>query len=103
MLGARVPVELRIFLTAAAIVDDIGSILVVAVFYSDALHPAWLVAALAVTVAARRPLTGRGSTAVTPYALLGVVLWYSSTRAGCTPRWPASSSRSSSRRGRRRT
>ena len=34
MLGARVPVELRIFLTAAAIVDDIGAILVVALCYS---------------------------------------------------------------------
>ena len=38
MLGARVPVELRIFLTAAAIVDDIGAIIVVAIFYSGQLH-----------------------------------------------------------------
>ena len=38
MLGARVPVELRIFLTAAAIVDDIGAIVVVALFYSGALN-----------------------------------------------------------------
>jgi NhaA family Na+:H+ antiporter len=37
IMGARVPVELRIFLTAAAIVDDIGAIIVVAIFYSDAL------------------------------------------------------------------
>ena len=34
------PVELRIFLTAAAIVDDIGAIVVVALFYSGELHPA---------------------------------------------------------------
>ena len=40
MMGARVPVELRIFLTAAAIVDDIGAIVVVALFYSGELHPA---------------------------------------------------------------
>ena len=38
MMGARVPVELRIFLTAAAIVDDIGAIVVVALFYSGALN-----------------------------------------------------------------
>ncbi len=38
VMGARVPVELRIFLTAAAIVDDIGAIIVVAIFYSDALN-----------------------------------------------------------------
>ena len=38
MMGARVPVELRIFLTAAAIVDDIGAIVVVALFYSGDLQ-----------------------------------------------------------------
>ena len=43
VMGARVPVELRIFLTAAAIVDDIGAIIVVAIFYSDALNVAALV------------------------------------------------------------
>ena len=47
MMGARVPVELRIFLTAAAIVDDIGAIVVVAIFYSDALHLPSLVGAAA--------------------------------------------------------
>ncbi len=48
MMGSRVPVELRIFLTAAAIVDDIGAIIVVALFYSDAIHVEYLVAAAAV-------------------------------------------------------
>lgn len=38
MMGARVPIELRIFLTAAAIADDIGAIIVVAAFYSSKLH-----------------------------------------------------------------
>ena len=45
MMGRRVPVELRIFLTAAAIVDDIGAIAVVAVFYSTELHLGYLAAA----------------------------------------------------------
>ncbi|TMV42505.1 Na+/H+ antiporter NhaA, partial [Thioclava sp. BHET1] len=49
MLGRRVPVELRIFLTAAAIVDDIGGIAVVALFYSDALHLWPLIGAGALT------------------------------------------------------
>ncbi len=75
VLGARVPVELRIFLTAAAIVDDIGSILVVAVFYSDAIQPLWLVAALAVT-AGLAALNRARIYSVTPYALLGVLLWF---------------------------
>src|SRR5262249_57127275 len=50
VMGARVPVELRIYLTAAAIVDDIGAIVVVAVFYSGEIHPAYLAAAAAVVV-----------------------------------------------------
>ncbi|MBX5461992.1 MAG: Na+/H+ antiporter NhaA, partial [Steroidobacteraceae bacterium] len=47
MMGRRIPVELRIFLTAAAIVDDIGAIVVVAIFYSGELHMGYLVAAAA--------------------------------------------------------
>lgn len=74
MLGRRVPVELRIFLTAAAIVDDIGSIVVVAIFYSGDLHAVYLVGALAVT--ALLALLNRSHIyRVTPYAILGVVLW----------------------------
>jgi Na+:H+ antiporter, NhaA family len=74
MMGARVPVELRIFLTAAAIVDDIGAIVVVAVFYSDALDPGFLAGAAAATAALA--LVNRWRVySVTPYALLGIVLW----------------------------
>ncbi|MEZ0281079.1 Na+/H+ antiporter NhaA [Methyloceanibacter sp.] len=75
MMGARVPVALRIFLTAAAIVDDIGAILVVALFYSEAIHVEYLVAAAAVT-AALWLLNGSRVYSVTPYALLGVLLWF---------------------------
>jgi len=74
MLGPRVPIELRIFLTAAAIVDDIGAIAVVAVFYSGELHGASLVGAagLAILLA----LFNRwGFYRVLPYALVGLALW----------------------------
>ena len=75
VMGARVPVELRIFLTAAAIVDDIGAIIVVALFYSDALHLGALGAAAAVT--AGLALLNRSRVyALAPYALLGVALWF---------------------------
>ena len=50
MLGRRVPVELRIFLTAAAIVDDIVAILLVAVFYSAGQNWDWLLAGLVILV-----------------------------------------------------
>jgi NhaA family Na+:H+ antiporter len=74
VMGARVPVELRIFLTAAAIVDDIGAIVVVAVFYSDALHPAPLLGALAAV--GFLVLLNRSSVyRVTPYVVTGIVLW----------------------------
>jgi NhaA family Na+:H+ antiporter len=74
VMGARVPVELRIFLTAAAIVDDIGAIIVVAVFYSDTLNlPALLGALVAVGFLV---LLNRSSVyRVTPYVVTGVLLW----------------------------
>src|SRR6188474_2805810 len=74
MMGARVPVELRIFLTAAAIVDDIGAIIVVALFYSGALNFWALGGALAATGAL--VLLNRSSVyRVTPYVLTGIALW----------------------------
>ena len=73
-MGARVPVELRIFLTAAAIVDDIGAIIVVAIFYSDALNLAALAGALA-AVGVLVLLNRSGVYRVTPYVITGVVLW----------------------------
>lgn len=74
MLGRRVPVELRIFLTAATIVDDIGAIVVIAVFYSGALHLGYLLAAAAIVVLLA--LLNRWRVyRVLPYLLLGVVLW----------------------------
>lgn len=81
MLGNRVPVELRIFLTAAAIVDDIGSILVVAFFYSDALHLEWLGIALALAAILAALNRARVYT-VTPYAILGVMLWFAVHEGG---------------------
>src|SRR5690606_3752016 len=74
MMGSRVPVELRIFLTAAAIVDDIGAILVVALFYSSSLH-VWYFAAAVGVIAALALFNRARVYSVTPYALLGIALW----------------------------
>jgi NhaA family Na+:H+ antiporter len=74
MMGRRVPIELRIFLTAAAIVDDIGSIIVVAIFYSGDLHFGYLAAAAAITgVLALLNRSAVYSASV--YVLFGAVLW----------------------------
>ncbi len=75
MMGPRVPIELRIFLTAAAIVDDIGAILIIAIFYSHGLDLAYLAAAVAI-VAALAILNRASVYRVAPYAILGVALWY---------------------------
>jgi len=75
MLGRRVPIELRIFLTAAAIVDDIGAILIIALFYSEGIDIAYLAATLPILgllAALNRSAVYR----VSPYAVLGLILWY---------------------------
>jgi NhaA family Na+:H+ antiporter len=74
MMGRRVPVELRIFLTAAAIVDDIGSIVVVAIFYSGALQVSYLLAGAGL-VGVLALLNRSRVYRVTPYLLVGVALW----------------------------
>jgi NhaA family Na+:H+ antiporter len=74
LLGRRVPRQLKVFLLTLAIVDDIGAILVIAVFYAESISPGWLAGAgavIAVVVGLRRlrivlPLI---------YVVLGVTLW----------------------------
>ena len=84
LLGPRVPVELRIFLTAAVIVDDLVAIALVALFYSGHLDAGY--AAAAIGVAVLLALVNRsGIYRALPYALLGVVLWICLHRAGLHP------------------
>jgi NhaA family Na+:H+ antiporter len=74
MLGSRVPVELRIFLTAAVIVDDLVAIAVVALFYSSGLD-AYYAGAAAVITGLLVFLNRSGIYRALPYAVLGVILW----------------------------
>jgi NhaA family Na+:H+ antiporter len=74
IMGKRVPIELRVFLTAAAIVDDIGAIVVVAIFYSTELQFGFLTGAIAI-VALLAVLNEGGVYRATPYILLGMCLW----------------------------
>jgi NhaA family Na+:H+ antiporter len=81
LLGDRVPVDLRVFLTAAVIVDDLVAIALLALFYSGGIDAGFIVASVAVTAAlvalnrwnVYRPL---------PYAVLGIVLWVCLHEAG---------------------
>ncbi|MBK7860015.1 MAG: Na+/H+ antiporter NhaA [Archangiaceae bacterium] len=81
LLEKRVPRELVVFVTALAIFDDIGGILVIAVFYGHGLSVAWLLAAAAV-VAVLGVMNWRGVTGWWLYALVGVALWFALHRGG---------------------
>jgi NhaA family Na+:H+ antiporter len=81
VLGDRVPVDLRVFLTAAVIADDLVAIVVVALFYSGDIALDWLTAAGAVT-AALVTLNRWKVYRPAPYALLGVILWVTLHEAG---------------------
>ncbi|MFY3742610.1 Na+/H+ antiporter NhaA [Anaeromyxobacter sp. Red801] len=84
LLGDRVPVDLRVFLTAAVIVDDLVAIAVVALFYSGAVSVPWLLAAAVVT-ALLAGLNRASISAAPPYAGLGVLLWACLHAAGLHP------------------
>jgi Na+:H+ antiporter, NhaA family len=80
-LGSRVPLGARVFLLTLAIVDDLGAIVVIAVFYTAGLHLGWLLAA-AGTVAAALALQRVRVRAVGAYLLLGAVGWYALHESG---------------------
>src|SRR5215212_5611092 len=81
LFGPRCPDRLRLFLLTLAIVDDIGAIGVMAVFYSDDLVPsALLVAALLVVVLLA--LRWLGVWRLTPYVLTGIALWVAVHESG---------------------
>ncbi len=74
LLGSRVAPSLKLFLLALAIVDDIGAILVIAIFYSDDIHYDALLVAIAMAVAVI--VLRRLNVWYTPlYAVLGISMW----------------------------
>ncbi|HET9213667.1 MAG TPA: Na+/H+ antiporter NhaA [Gaiellaceae bacterium] len=81
LAGARAPKELRAFMLTLAVIDDLGTILVIAVFFSQGLSLAWLAAAggvvLVILVAQRI-----GVRAVTVYVLLAAALWLAVFESG---------------------
>jgi NhaA family Na+:H+ antiporter len=81
LLGKRVPASLRLFLLTVAVVDDIGAVVVIAVFYTAAIKLGWLGAA-ALVFAAMIALNRSGFARPWPYVLLAVVLWYCVLHSG---------------------
>lgn len=81
LLGNRVPTPLKVFLLTLAIVDDIGAIIVIAIFYTGSLEAEWLVVAAAVLVAVR-VLTKMRVWYTPIYVGLGLLLWYATFESG---------------------
>lgn len=82
LLGKRVPASLKVFLAALAVMDDLGAIIVIAVFYTSELSFAYLLAALgvfAVLFTIKRTLRVM---ALTPYLLGGALMWYFMLQSG---------------------
>ena len=81
LLGSRVPFSLKIFLTAFAVVDDIGGILVIALFYSSHVAYEYLLVAALLYVLLYF-IGKRGSTNKTFFLVIGIVIWYLFLQSG---------------------
>ncbi len=81
LIGKRAPPSLRLLLLTVAIVDDLGAVAVIALFYTASIKLAWL--ALAATVlAAMAGMNRAGVTRGLPYVLLAAALWYAVLHSG---------------------
>jgi NhaA family Na+:H+ antiporter len=74
LLGKRVPVSLKIFLTALAIIDDLGAIVIIAFFYSGNIQTFYLMLML-IAVVVLFILNKFNVRAFTPYLFIGILLW----------------------------
>jgi NhaA family Na+:H+ antiporter len=81
LLGRRVPQSLKVFLLTLAILDDLGAIIIIALFYTADLAPVSLVVAGGALVVLAI-LNARRVTAIPPYILVGIVLWVAVLKSG---------------------
>ena len=81
LLGSRVPFSLKVFLTALAIIDDLGAIIIIAFFYSNELQYLHLILML-FTFFILLLLNKLGVRIFTPYLFAGLFLWYFTYESG---------------------
>ncbi len=75
LLGSRVPISLKVFLTALAIIDDLGAIIIIAFFYSSELQNIYLLM-MFLSFLALLMLNKFGIKKFAPYLFIGILLWY---------------------------
>ncbi len=81
LLGSRVPTSLKIFLTSLAIFDDIGAIVIIALFYTSKFSlGALLVVAICLPLLVI--LNRRNVVSFTPYLLIGIIMWVAMLKSG---------------------
>jgi len=81
LLGSRVPISIKIFLTSLAIFDDIGAILIIAFFYTAHISLGALLV-VAVCLPILYTLNRRNITSNSPYILLGIIMWIATLKSG---------------------
>lgn len=75
LLGKRIPASLKLFLVTLAVVDDLGAIVVIAIFYSSGIASFWLLCS-AFLVGVLVALNYAGVRSLLPYMLIGIILWF---------------------------
>ena len=81
LLGSRVPISLKIFLTALAIIDDLGAILIIAFFYSGDLSISYL-SLILISYIFLLILNKFGIKKFLPYLIIGAFMWFFTYKSG---------------------
>ncbi|EEZ85952.1 Na+/H+ antiporter protein [Vibrio harveyi 1DA3] len=81
LLGKRVPISLKVFLLALAIIDDLGVVVIIALFYTGDLSTMALVVGFIMT-GVLFMLNAKNVTKLTPYMIVGAILWFAVLKSG---------------------
>jgi NhaA family Na+:H+ antiporter len=81
LLGTRVPISLKIFLTSLAIIDDIGAILIIALFYTANISASALLVAV-ICVFTLTLFNRAGVVSKSPYIMIGIIMWVATLKSG---------------------
>ncbi len=81
LLGSRVPTSLKLFLATLAIIDDMGAIVIIAIFYTAELSVSSLLIAL-VAIIILYSMNKKGILSLAPYVLIGIIFWAAVLKSG---------------------